>query len=308
MATDYSVTLKRLYDILRRMDGGQAVDTSELADEFGVSRRTIQKNITFLKEHFPLESAGRGRYRLKAGYSLKGTGLDEEEMLVLLFALKPLESAPHLSDIKEKIVRKSVDHAMKKTPIVLKGEGFEDLDLEQRRHRLLEAIEKRRVVVLIEENDDETEVEPYKILNFEGLWYLFGRDVARGRLDVWQLADIVEVQHTHASFHVDDEAIEARIETEVNSPWFEDGKRFEVRVRVGPRAADAFLLKKVLPTQRVVARDTEGGAELSFEVTHVEDIDNAIKAWLPDVEVLAPEWYRERFLRELREYLRRMEG
>jgi len=45
---------------------------------------------------------------------------------------------------------------------------------------------------------------------------------------------------------------------------------------------------------------------VSFQVSHDEDVDNLIKAWLPHIEVLKPERFRKRLVGELEAYVREL--
>ncbi len=305
----YSETLRRLNIVLRRLATNGVVFTKNLSEEFEVSIRTIQKDIRFLQEHFPIEKGAiRGSYRFKRGFTLHESELDHEEMVVLLFSLKPLEASEHLREIGEEIIKKTLRQKYGETPMIVKGEGIEDFDLESwRNKRLLEAIEKRRVVYAIDKEGDETEIEPYKIINFEGIWYLFGRDLQCRKLDIWMLADIEKIQHSHESFHLDEKAIEKTIEEKVHSPWYEEGSAFDVIVKVSPKIAHYFRLRPLIKTQRILDEEIDGSMKILFRVTHDEDIDNLVKAWLPDIEVLEPHRYREKLLSELQSYLKRME-
>jgi len=305
---DYSRTLRRLFTILKRLDEHGVVETQQLAEDFGVSRRTIQKDMAFLKGLGLIEEAGqRGAYRHKKGATILESDLDQEEIIVLLFALKPLETSEHLRHIGQKIVQKILRSSRGKNPLVFKGEGLEDLDPEEPRVRhLLEAIDRHQVVEASEEEGRTWYIEPYRILNFDGLWYLFGKDLARERLDIWALADIDTLGTEPHHFTPDEEEIEETIEEEVHSPWFEDGQRFDVVIRVSAKIADHFRLRPLLSTQRIVEEHDDGALTVRFTVTHDEDVDNLVKSWLPDVEVLEPERYRRKLLDELHAYLEGM--
>ena len=71
--------------------------------------------------------------------------------------------------------------------------------------------------------------------------------------------------------------------------------------------AEYFKQKDFLESQEIVKENEDGSLEVSFEVSHDEDIDNIIKAWIPHVEVLEPKRFREKMLGELREYVKRLE-
>jgi len=59
----------------------------------------------------------------------------------------------------------------------------------------------------------------------------------------------------------------------------------------------------VEPTQNILEEKSCGSLIVEFKVTHYEDIDNIIKAWLPDIRILEPISYKEKFEQELKSYL-----
>jgi len=56
---DYKTTLDRLLKILNRLYLGELLSVLELADEFGVSQRTIQRYFNNYLQDFPLKKFGR---------------------------------------------------------------------------------------------------------------------------------------------------------------------------------------------------------------------------------------------------------
>jgi predicted DNA-binding transcriptional regulator YafY len=48
------------------------------------------------------------------------------------------------------------------------------------------------------------------------------------------------------------------------------------------------LSKEFIQSQKIEQEFADGSLHISFEVSHDEDVDNIIKAWLPHVEILEP--------------------
>jgi len=312
--------VERVLDILARMFEGETVCTSSLAaDYFPHSRdgiRSIQKDFELLRTHLGFlfhKGPQRGCWRIAHRYLGKPIVLEEVEKIVLLFGLDLTEPSEHLRTISGRIEKKLLDDD--ESPIFFKGEGIEDLDMEDTDVRILQdAIAERKVVEFIDEEGERIYVEPYKIVNLEGIWYLFGRRKGiskkeKDKLDLWmlsQISSLAEIPLAAEWSEKEEKAIETILEQEVHSPFFEDGSRFKVKVRVAPSIAHQFEKKAFLRTQEIVSREPDGSIIVRFTVTHDEDVDNLIKSWLPDIEVLEPKRFRNRIARELEDYLRRV--
>ena len=65
------------------------------------------------------------------------------------------------------------------------------------------------------------------------------------------------------------------------------------------------LFSLVLFTNVALAQTADkplAGATYTYRV-QAEDIDNTIKAWLPNIEIISPLSYRDKFIKELENYL-----
>lgn len=81
-----ALRLDRLLSMLRRLSGVQGATAQALAAQHGVSARTIQRDLTFLRESkFPIESLGRGLgYRLDPQFGLPAQALSTTEVLPMV--------------------------------------------------------------------------------------------------------------------------------------------------------------------------------------------------------------------------------
>jgi predicted DNA-binding transcriptional regulator YafY len=62
----------------------------------------------------------------------------------------------------------------------------------------------------------------------------------------------------------------------------------------------------LLPTQEIINEEKDGSLLISYQVSHHEDIDNVIKSWLPDIQIISPKDYKVEFENELKEYISKM--
>ncbi len=72
---DYDKILTRLTIILSRMNDGEALSVTELAKEFNVSERTIQRDFNERLIHFPIYQEGKS-WKMQKGVPPRKVGFD----------------------------------------------------------------------------------------------------------------------------------------------------------------------------------------------------------------------------------------
>ncbi|MFC7373117.1 helix-turn-helix transcriptional regulator [Fictibacillus iocasae] len=172
--------IKRLELLLLSINSKQHFTLKELAEEFQVSTRTIQRDLIQLTEMgLPIvsEFGPNGGYRLENDRILPPVGLTEMEALALLHAADPhlhdsspwknparsayrklLEFLPQ--DAKELLLQRQ-DRVMFQTPLPVHSD-FVDL--------VIEASVKQKVISLTTK-DGMSNIQPIGIFSLNGSWY-----------------------------------------------------------------------------------------------------------------------------------------
>ena len=299
---DYDKTLSRLISTLSMLSLNRLPDTKELAEEFNVTTRTIQKDIyQRLYKFFPIEKNSQGKFKFVDGFSLDKSLLDSEEMILISLALSKFDHVKDFDHLSNSIIQKLLYPKMF-NPYFIKHNTIESLDTNSKMiNRLREAIEEKHILTITFIMSTVI-VEPYKIANFDGFWYLFGKDLKTKKVKTFMISKIEELECTADTYDVSNTHIDKTLE-HTHSAWFEDGEGFEVLIKVYPKIAHYFKQKSFLMSQEIVEEYEDGSLDVTFEVTHDEDIDNIIKAWLPHIEVLKPERFRKKIIDELERYI-----
>ena len=76
-----------------------------------------------------------------------------------------------------------------------------------------------------------------------------------------------------------------------------------VKVKVDSEISHFFEQKEFLQSQEIEEKLDDGSLIINFEISHDEDIDNIIKAWLPHIEIIEPLRFRDKLINELKNYL-----
>jgi predicted DNA-binding transcriptional regulator YafY len=146
----------------------------------------------------------------------------------------------------------------------------------------------------------ERRVDPYGLVFYEGAWILISYCHLRVGMRNFALDRISALRKTNFHFKMR-EGFDLK-EDLIHSWGIDyDKENVEVTVRFAEKVADYILRKdkwhpsekrKILPS---------GEVELSFTVSGVNEIRRWIYAWVPNVEVIEPAWFRDRLRKEFTE-------
>ena len=302
---DYDKTLTRLIHILTKLSNNEKPTSKELAAEFDVGVRTIQNDFSKTLAYFPIYRDKEHRYFFQEGFSLNRAFLDSDEMIVLNLALSQFEEVDNMDVIKDKIYKKVVTQSFY-NPYYIKQDDIEDINTDSAFIEELEENIKQNEILRVKLKHKTTEIEPYKIANFNGFWYLFAKDLDDEKTKTFKLSELRNIKKTYKKHKTSYKTINSILD-KTHSAFYEDGNSFEVQIKVYKEVAIYFKNRDFLQSQKITKEFEDGSLEVSFEVSHDEDIDNIIKSWLPHVEVLAPQRFRDRLTKELQNYLKKIE-
>ena len=301
---DYDKTLFRLVSILSKLSHGERYNTKEFAEEFNVTPRTIQNDIKRLSYHYPITKDKEQKFLFESGFSLNKTRFSEDELIVLELSLSQFDEVKDIHFIKEKIFKKVIQEPFL-SPYFIKQDDFEDINLDAPLTQLIERAINDREFLMIQSQTKAWDVEGYKITAYGGIWYLFARDTSDQKIKTFRLSKIIKVTPLGRYHKTNLEQINKVLEN-THSPFFQDGHAFEVLVKVDKEIAEYFEAKEYLSSQQILKKHNDGSLEVSFEVSHDEDVDNLIKSWLPHIEILKPQRLRDKLTQELQDYIQRV--
>ena len=304
MAKDYDKTLTRLIGILSKLSNNERYDTKEYACEYNVSVRTIQKDINERLLNFPIVKDCDKKFMFMEGFTLNKSLLTTDEMMLVSLALSQFEEVSDFNRLTSSALKKLLNpNAF--NPYFIKQEDLEDIEIDSILIEELEdAIRFQNHIVMLSSRGN-IEVEPYKIAAYDGIWYLVAKDEVDQKTKTFMLSRIKKIKVLPNKHKVSQKQIEQVLD-KTHSAWFEQGQSYEVKIKVYPSIAHFFKQREFLQSQNIEQEYVDGTLIVSFEVSHDEDIDNIIKSWLPDIEVLEPIRYRDKIKKELQEYLERI--
>ena len=278
----------RLAQILMRFNDGERFSLEELADEFNVDIRTIQRDLNDRLSFMPIKREN-GKYFLEP-FALGKLSFKDIQNFALLSGIgelyPKLDSGFIVDLLSEKI----------NSVFMVKNEGFERVD-----YALFElisvAILRHNVLSFVyKDKDKNREVNPYKLVNNKGIWYVLADE--GGKLKHFALGKIKDFQSTKQTF-IPQEEILKQIK-EDTSVWLNATK--EATIKLDKKGKDYFFRKKLFEYCEIVNED-EKYFILNVRFSYDDELLNVVKQWIPYIKIISPLELKEKLHKLLQDYL-----
>ncbi len=296
---DYDKTLFRLTQIIAKLYNGAKLSHAELANEFGVSTKTIQRDFVKLVVLYPLYQENK-LWKLKSDFEFKEHLSIEDEI-----TLKLLSQASKSFD---KTFQNRADKLLSRINENISSPIYTKIELEDISNKLTELMQIESAITTQNQiqfsylKDDfyyDTVVEPYKIVNFDGFWYLIAKK--NGNLRRYYLQQVFDIEILEDRFKKS-KKIESLIQNAINI-WFDEDDSFEVELLIDASVAKYFQRKPITKSQRYKDMDEEGNMTITLQVTHKNEIIPIIKYWLPNIKVLRPTELHKEIQEDVKKFL-----
>lgn len=308
----------RQWKILKTVEAARHTTTQALADELGVTERTIRRDIEALQEAgFPLydeREDGRKVWRLVPGYKQKlSQSFSLSELAALYFGknlLSYLGGAPFARDlesaftkIREALPAKSLpylariqdlfaarpdpakDYSKKKDVIA----GLVDATLHQRQAN----------VAYYSFNSKKTKtylLDPYRLVYYHGGLYLYARAHEHGEVRTFAVERIERIEVLETPFEVPKDFNVS--EYARGAFGIAGGKACDVVLEVDAAVA-AYVRERVWHESQSVEERPDGGLVLRMKVAPGFELKSWIKSFLPHVRVKEPGSLRQEIAGEI---------
>lgn len=296
MASNTHDTLAfRLAQILVKLNQGEKLDPQSLAEEFGVNLRTIQRDLNCRFAYLPLIKSG-GLYYLDRAFlgQLSTKDIERFAQLAGIRGLFPSLSDDFLRDIFDSRLQSA---------LLVKGHQYEDISGKGDLFRQLEeAIVNHSLISFdyhkIDGKKHYSGIEPYKVINQKGIWYLACRHA--GKLKTFGLTKIESVCISDDHFSPDTSVTEALIRED--GVWLSDDK-IEIVLKISKDVAAYFKRRKLVANQVIEKELEDGGLIISARVGHSNQVIPVVRYWIPHIRIISPEGLQSEMENELQKYL-----
>jgi len=292
---NHDTLVYRLAQILIKLNQGKSLYPNSLADEFGVTLRTIQRDLNVRFAYLPLEKE-HGRYHLNVAFLGKLSNKDIKNFASLagVRGLFPSLSDSFLRDIFDLRIESA---------FLVKGHHYEDLAGKDQLFRSLEkAIVESHLINFDYQKEHEiktySEIEPYKLLNHKGIWYLAGKD--SGKLKTFAFSRVRQLLVVNASFTPDSDVHETLLNED--GIWFGPDKK-EIIMSIDQDVASYFKRRKLIANQVIEKELEDGGLIVSAKVGHANQVLPIVRYWIPHIRIISPAGLQEELETELAGYI-----
>ncbi|WP_135459304.1 WYL domain-containing protein [Vibrio echinoideorum] len=281
---------KRLGIILTRLNTGEKLHLDDLSREFGVARRTLNRDFNERLNYLPIQRDG-ACYSLDPKFLGRQTN-NELSLLLLNMGFDTLFSGKHY-------LSNGVLNNKTTPPFLFKNPKVEDIsECASVFEKLIESIQRRNVISFSHEGKTYDEFHSYKLLNERGLWFIVGTH--RNRLESLRVAKIRELVRYEDKYSPD-----PSVEQKLTGCGYEDEllNPVEVVIQISRRVSETFFKENNPNDFRALKELGYGDVLASYTTSNIQTLLRLLKAWLPDVEVLSPDWVRYKLKQELQTYL-----
>ena len=283
---EHDTLAKRLGLILTRLNSGERLNLSHLAEEFSVTERTLQRDFNERLNYLPIEREG-STYYLNPIYLGRQGKSDIKPILDMLglSTILPSFDALSFTRLSDKQRPPFLFRDMKVEDVSEYAETFKSLTL---------AVQNRQLVSFEYKQQVYTLVQPYRLVNDRGCWYLAAAH--NGNLKSFKVAKVSQVDIASEQFDrqtiIDDQITKGRMLWLTETP-------IEVVLRIDTSIASHFRASNLLPEQQILKVLDDGCLLATSLITDKKQILPALKYWLPDIEILSPSELKQALLYEL---------
>lgn len=318
MRTATRFPLERISAFDRAVRAGEYPNAGTIARIFEVSRRTLQRDIEFLKDRLgaPLvfDEKRQGYAYSDPNFRLPTVPMSEGEMLALALAERVLRQyrgtpyAPDLARAFKKITdslsdRITVDLGQLADSFTFRTIAPEPLDPGVFRDFAAAVRDRRRLVLRYwtASRDEETrrEVDPYHLACVDGHWYFVAFCHLRGDVRMFSPSRVRSLETTGTTFDVPEGfRIDEYLSRSFGVLRGGEGETHGVRLRFTGEAA-RYVAERTWHPSQVLERTCDGVVVVGFELGHLREVERWALSWGADCEVLEPAELRDRVARAL---------
>ena len=282
----------RLACILTKLNNGESFTAEELAKEFDISVRTVQRDLNERLIYLPIIKE-HNHYFMDA-YALGKLNFEDIKNFATISGIKslyPILNSGFISDI----LNAKINNAY-----LVKNQGFENISHQQEWFdKVSAAIVKSSPIEFIYKEKHRV-VNPYKLINNQGVWYLLADE--NEQLKSFTFSKIKQFSWSNESkvFTPKKEFLDKISQNDTN--WFSQ-ELIEVVLEINNTAKEYFFRKDTLPNKQILEQK-ENYFTVSTKVSYDDEILRVVKYWMPYIKIVSPLYLREKFNNILEDYLK----
>ncbi len=298
----------------REIRRGRYPNCPLLGEMLGVSARTIQRDIEFMKDSLdaPVEfdPIRNGYYYTETSFNLPFAQMTEGELLAMLVADKALGEfrGTAFEGVIRGIFVKLADALPEEVTISPQAlaEAYTFVDTAPVRsdpgifRALQDAVNDGATIEILYHTQSRNQtgrrtVDPYHLANVDGEWFLLAWCHEREEVRIFRPSRIRELRATGKRFHRPDDFNAARfLSTKFHA--MAGDRPVSIRIRFDPTLA-GYIRERDWMLEHEIQFRTDGGLDLTVRVENADAVVRWVLQWGLGAEIISPPWVRRR-LRE----------
>ena len=312
----FRVRWRHVLLIDQRIRSGRGPNCRQLAEELEVSRRTVLRDVDFLRYDLgaPIEydPDRRGYVYTEPNWVMPTVRITEGELFALLVAEKALEAysgtpwAERLQRIFDRMVTSLPDRIE-----VAPREQLPRISFDAGAVSLVDPTILETVGTAIRDNETlrirysplhsgRTKgytIDPYMLRQTHGAWYLVGRDHPTGHIPMFNVSRMISVQPTGATFDYEAAEFDAKGYFEETFGVYETTRRYRCAIEFSGVAA-RLVRERRWHAQQDLKELPAGRLRFEVTVSHLDDIWPWVLGWGAEAKVIRPKELKERVTKQ----------
>ncbi len=305
----YKPQHSRLLFIDRKIKEGRHPNCSSLSDKYEVSRKTIQRDLEYMRYQLdaPIEYVAkhRGYIYTEEQFQLPAINIKESDLFGVYLAEKLLvqyESTPiynSLCSIFEKIEQSlpnktTTDPTADQAKFTVFPPFSTTIDPAVWKTVIdcLRSSQQIKIQYKAPGNEPATRtIDPYHGVRFEGDWYVVGFCYLRDEIRTFSVSRIVSAQKTDKEFQIPMSFDFQKLSGSHFGVHWGDGET-KVKIRFNQCVADYVKERTWHPSQKLT-ECSNGDVILSLTVNHLLELKRWVLSWGADAQVLKPDSFAQ---------------
>ena len=285
----------RLLSIYLRFQRGEKVSTKELASNYDTTPRTILRDIEKINSFIDNKIVSNRTTNL---WVLEDKNrsllLSEEEQLTLnILDQASAEQGKKFHQDALKLFDKFKSSLHNTIYNNIDSEDISDIKIDLA--NVENAVYNKYKIKLKYLKKDRI-VEPLKLANFEGYWYLVVNDLTNKRIKTFYFKEISNIEILEEQFDNTDILTEQKLKNALNAYFTPDVKPYEIQLFISKEKADIFRRKPLSKSQIISKEYDDGSFDFSIIITHDMEIIPKIQQFIPYLKIINDDEHGKRIL------------